>query len=189
MARKVSNWFYRISTGWVTLTTLVGFLLFMVLILPSQAAQAEEDMGSSSSPDTSFFYTPEELYQMAETYGSEGRQAYIRARFTFDLVFPVVYLAFLVTAISWVYDKAFAPGSLGRFANLLPALGALFDYLENVSTSLVMARYPNPTPAIAALAPLFTLTKWIFVGGSFVVLAAELIAWGVKAVKTYYATS
>jgi membrane protein implicated in regulation of membrane protease activity len=49
-------------------------------------------------------------------------------------------------------------------------LGALLDYLENVATSLVMARYPLRTPVIDALAPVFTLVKWVFVGGSFALL-------------------
>ena len=50
------------------------------------------------------------------------------------------------------------------------------DYLENLSTSLVMARYPDPTPVIVWLAPVFTLSKWIFVGGSFVVLVVGIVA-------------
>jgi hypothetical protein len=49
-------------------------------------------------------------------------------------------------------------------------LGALFDYLENLSTSLVMLRYPDHTAVVDALAPIFTLVKWIFVGGSFALL-------------------
>jgi hypothetical protein len=183
MARRLSIWLHRISTGWVTLAALAIFLLFGALVLPGQAARAEEATGTERSPDTSLFYTPAELYGMAEAYGPEGRSAYIRARFTFDLVFPLVYLFFLVTAVSWVYARAFAPGSLWRLANLVPVLGALFDYLENISASVVMARYPERTPVIDTLAPVFTFVKWIFVGGSFVVLIVGLVMWGLSAMK------
>ncbi len=180
MGRKLSDWLYRISTGRVTLAALVIFLLFGATVLPEQAARAEEETGTGRSPDTSLFYTPDELYEMAEAYGQEGRRAYIRARFTFDLIFPLVYLFFLVTAVSWVYGKAFAAASVWRWANLFPVLGALFDYLENTSASIVMARYPQPTPVVDTLAPVFTFVKWIFVGGSFVVLTVGLVAWGVQ---------
>jgi hypothetical protein len=63
--------------------------------------------------------------------------------------------------------------------NLIPVVGALFDYLENVSTSLVMGRYPDQLTVIAALAPIFTSLKWIFLGGSFALLLAGLViaAW------------
>lgn len=175
LPQRLSDWLHHVSTGWVTVAAIALFLLFTALVLPGQAAEAESSTGDTSSPDTSLFYTPDELYAMAEAYGPEGRRAYIRARFTFDLVWPLVYLVFLATTVSWVYHRAFEPDSLLQRANLVPVLGALFDYLENVATSLVMARYPARTPVVDLLAPVFTFVKWIFVGGSFVVLAVGVV--------------
>jgi hypothetical protein len=155
----------------VALAALLVFLLFSALVLPQQATRAEQETGSADSPDTSFLYSPDDLYRMAESYGEQGRQAYVRARFTFDLVWPLVYTLFLATAISWVFGKAFAPDSRWQGANLAPLLGALFDYLENLSTSLVMLRFPDPTAVVDLLAPLFTALKWGFLGASFLLLA------------------
>ena len=166
MGERISEWLHRVSTGWVALAALVIFLLFSALVLPRQASSA----GDVGSPDTSFYYSRDELYRMAEAYGAQGRAAYVRTRLTFDVIWPVVYTLFLSTAISWLYARAFEPGSSWRRANLAPVLGALFDYLENLSTSLVMLRYPDHTPVVDALAPIFTLVKWIFVGGSFALL-------------------
>ncbi|MBN1641315.1 MAG: hypothetical protein JXA09_08765 [Anaerolineae bacterium] len=171
----------RISTGWVVISILLGFVLFSVLVLPGESAKAEAVAGQAGTPDLSLIYTPEDLYRMAEAYGAEGRAAYVRARWTFDLVFPLVYTAFLVTAISWLYSSAFAEGSLWRRANLVPLLGMALDYLENASTSLVTARYPDRMRVVATVAPLFTATKWLFVGGSSVLLVVgvvlALVAW------------
>ena len=164
------------STGPVTLIALVIFLLFTALVLPQQAADAEANAGGAASPDTSLVYTPAELYAMAEAYGPEGRAAYIRARFTFDLVWPLVYAAFLATAISWLSRRAFPAGSPGLWANLVPVIGALLDYLENIAAALVVGRYPARTPIVDLLAPAFTFLKWIFVGGSFAVLLLVLVA-------------
>jgi hypothetical protein len=168
---RVSAWLHRISTGWVTLVTLVVFALFMALVLPRQAADAEMAAQGAGSPDTSLWYSPRALYEMAAAYGEEGREAYVRARFTFDLVWPLAYAAFLGTAIGWLSRKAFPGDSLWQRGNLAPLLGLALDYAENLSTSLIMVRYPTRTPVIDWLAPLFTLTKWISVGGSFVLLA------------------
>jgi hypothetical protein len=52
----------------------------------------------------------------------------------------------------------------------------LLDYLENLATSLVMLRYPNRTPVVDTLAPVLTLVKWAFVGGSFVLLLVGIVA-------------
>jgi hypothetical protein len=170
MTKRISHWLRKVSNGWVALAALVIFLLFSALVLPNQAARAEAETGNAESPDMSLFYSPDELYRLAEAYGAEGRAAYIRARFTFDLVWPLVYTLFLTTAISWIFGKGFPVHSWWHRANLAPVLGALFDYLENISTSVVMGRYPDQTAVVDQLAPVFTLVKWVFVGGSFVLL-------------------
>ena len=175
MCKRVSNWLSRMSTGWVALAALVVFALFVAFVLPNQSAQEGSEAADAGSPDLSLWYTPAQLYRMAEAYGPAGRQAYIRARFTFDVAWPIVYGAFLVTAIGWLYAQAFQPNSIWRLTNLAPVMGVLLDVLENLSTSLVMARYPDRTPGIDALAPVFTLTKWAFVGASFVLLVVGLV--------------
>jgi hypothetical protein len=174
--KRLSNWLYKVSTGWVALAGLVVFLLFTALVLPAQSAQADNIRGEAGSPDMSFYYTPQTLYEMAEAYGEQGRAAYIRARFTFDLIWPIVYTLFLTTAISWIFGKAFSPESRWRLANLVPIFGMLVDYLENISTSLVMYRFPASTPVVAWLAPIFTALKWILVNGSFVLLLVGVVA-------------
>lgn len=169
MLKRLSNFFYDVSTGWVTLMGLTVFLLFMIFVLPQQAQKADAYSGGVS-PDTSYIYSANDLYAMAERYGVDGRAAYIYARFTFDLVFPLAYLFFLVTAISWLLLRGLPENSQWRMLNLFPFAGAVFDYLENISASVVLGRYPAPSPVVDVLAPVFTLIKWFFVNGSFVVL-------------------
>jgi hypothetical protein len=176
MFKRISDWLRRASTRWVALAALVVFLLFSALVLPRQAATTGQNTGDAGSPDMSFYYAADDLYRMAELYGPEGREAYVRARFSFDLIWPLVYTLFLVTAISWVFSKAFTPDSLFQRANLAPVLGAVFDYLENISTSLVMLRYPNQTPVVSMLAPIFTMAKWVFLGSGFVLLFIGVVA-------------
>lgn len=175
MIRKISKRLQQVSTGWVTLGALILFLVFSATVLPQQAEKAALNSGGADSPDTSFTYRVEELYKMAEVYGESGRQAYIRARFTFDVIFPLVYAAFLVTATSWVCQRTFPAESRWQLANLVPVSGMVFDFLENVSTSLVMARYPRPTAVVDRLAPAFTLVKWIFIYASFATLLAAIL--------------
>jgi hypothetical protein len=166
----MSNWLRKISSGWVTLIALIVFVLFTALVLPRQSARSAVETGAEGSPDTSFFYSADDLYQFAESYGPEGRAAYIRSRLSFDVIWPIVYTAFLATAISWLFSRTFPLDSWWQRLNLVPVMGMLLDYLENLSTVIVMARYPDTTAIIDTLAPVFTLLKWTFVNGSFVVL-------------------
>ena len=175
MMNKLSLWLAKISTGWVTMVSVVIFFLFATLVLPGQSASGEGQNEGIGSPDLSFYYSAANLYEMAEGYGEQGRAAYIRARFTFDLVWPLVYTFFLVTTTSWLLKRAFPEQSIWQRANLLPVLGMIFDYLENISTSLVMWRYPAQIPVVDWLAGIFTALKWVLIGGSFVLLAIGLL--------------
>jgi hypothetical protein len=191
MGKQISDGLRRVSTGWVALAALLIFLLFTALVLPQQAIKSQQETGSADSPDTTFFYSPGDLYEIAKEYGEQGRRAYVQARFTFDLVWPLVYALFLATAISWVFSRAFAVGSLWQRANLAPLSAALFDYLENLSTSLVMLRYPDSTAVVDLLAPVFTAVKWGLLGlslalllGGIVVAVLHWIARTVRGVRT-----
>jgi len=175
MLTRISKWVRKVSSGWVVLLALLIFVVFTATVLPEQSARMDSYAGFAGSPDLSMYYSAADLYRMAETYGVEGRSAYIHARFTFDLAFPFIYLFFLCTGISWCNKRAFKPESPWQLTNLLPVGAFLFDLLENSSAALVISRYPDPTPVLANLAGFFTAFKWLFVGSSMVVLVVGLL--------------
>jgi hypothetical protein len=170
MLKKFSDRIQKSSKGWLALSALAGFLLFTALVLPNQSAKADLETGNVGSPDTTFFYSSDDLYNFAEAYGEEGRAAYVRARGTFDVIWPLVYTIFLATGISWLSARAFPPRSRWHLLNLVPVLAMFFDFLENGCTSMVMLRYPQLSPLATGLAPPVSMIKWALVMGSFVLL-------------------
>ena len=175
---RLSAWVSRVSSWPVALAATAVFVVFLAVVLPRQSAAARAATGSAESPDTALFYAPEDLYRVAEAYGPEGRAAYVRARWTFDVVWPLAYTAFLASALSLAYRWAARAGSPWRLANLAPVAGMLFDFLENSATSLVIGRFPQRTPVVDWLAPPFTALKWLFVNGSFVLLLGGALVAG-----------
>lgn len=171
---RLSSWCYQVVNRTVFIAAIVIFIFFMAVVLPHMAGQLTALTGVDSSPDTSFIYSAEDLYAMAEAYGAEGRAYYILSRFTFDLVWPAAYLFFLVATITTLF-RFLPENSPWRLVNLLPFAAVLLDLLENSAASLVMFRYPEPTALIAQIAPLFTFLKWLFVAVSFLVLILGLI--------------
>jgi hypothetical protein len=164
---RVSNRIILSSSKWVVLSSTIIFLIFVGTVLPDQALKAEIYSAEIGSPDLSLFYSPADLYQMAEVYGSSGREAYVRARFSFDLLFPMVYGAFLLFTIAWGMGKTTGEKNHKRLLVFIPLLAVLFDLLENTFAAFVIGRYPQPSGIIAMLAPFFTLFKWVFVGFGF----------------------
>ncbi len=168
--RGLSQWLYRVSSGWVVLAAIAVFVVFSATVLPMAASDAEQYANGAPSPDTSFWYSADDLRESAEAFGPEGRQAYVQARYTFDLVWPLVYGAFLATTLSWLLARAVAVGSPWRRLNLLPVVVVVLDYAENVCTAVTIGRYPAETAVLPFLAPFFTASKWVLITASFLLV-------------------
>ncbi len=177
-----TNILYKQINWKICLLAILVFVAFMLFVLPGVAENSKQITGTSESPDTSFFYTADDLYRMAEMYGEEGRTYYIKARFTFDIIWPVVYLFFLVAVLSMLF-RNFDPSSNWRCCIVLPFLGVAFDFLENIGASVVMYRFPKRTPVIAEITLVFTMIKWIFIYASF---AAIILGSGILILSKWH---
>jgi hypothetical protein len=154
----------------------------MIIVLPKVATYSEEITGTSSSPDTSFFYSSDDLFQIASDYGEEGRDAYIVLRVTFDLIYPIVYFAFLAFSIGVLINKLKLNDKY-KYLLLFPVLAILFDYLENIFSVIVMYKYPIEMMFFATIAPYMTFLKWIFIGVSFISIIVLLVISIIKKTK------
>ena len=166
----LSGFFQKLASKRV-LTLFTVIFILTIAALPSIQESSSE---ASRSPDMSFFYTVEELYDIAESYGAEGRSNYIVMRFTFDLVFPLIYGGFLISSLGWLYNTDRLLNWRDRVV-LLPFGAVIFDYLENVSTSIVMWFYPARVDFVGFLATVFTPVKWGLLSVAFLVLIPGLV--------------
>ncbi|MEW9501119.1 hypothetical protein [Jeotgalibacillus marinus] len=171
--QRWSQRFYQYGNLYVLLSALAIFTIFITIILPSEAETLAAKTSSNRSPDTTLFYSAEELYDIAEEYGDEGRAAYVHSRYTFDVVWPLAFTFFLTAGMSFFFRPL--TFSKWKLINLLPIVGMLFDFLENTAASIVMLRFPSTTHVIALFTPFFTLQKWLFIFASFTLLFVALI--------------
>jgi len=172
---RASRWIRERSKTPVAVAALIIFMVTVIFVLPGQSANASAETGGGDSPDLSFRYTVNDLYRMAEAFGPEGRSAYIRARLTFDVVWPIVYTLFLASMTSWLFSRGFPADSRWQSLNMVPVIGLALDYLENLSTVAVMWRYPLRTPVVDHAATVFTPLKWVFIGGSFILVIVGVL--------------
>ncbi len=155
----------KLKWRWVIVASL-GFILFVSFVLPWFSAYSTKMIGDLDSPDSSFFYTAKELYAMAESYGENGRITYILLRWSFDVVWPVVYTTFLVLwtmkLASYIKECYWV-----EFLYLLPVIAMVLDFIENIGATIVMVRYPSLSGVIAVLTPMATMFKWVTISASF----------------------
>jgi len=165
------NWLDRAMSrvdGRMASAVSVVFLAFVFWALPA-ASQAGVDVGLTQSIDTSFGMSADQLWAIAEGYGATIRQAYILQRWTFDVVWPIVYTSFFM--ISSLYlGKKIILNIFGKMLLLIIPLGVLFDFLENSLVSLVFALFPIRIIGLTEAAVLMTPIKWGFVSSSMILV-------------------
>ncbi len=161
---QLKGWIERLTNRYTLMLSLIVFGFFMIHVLPHEMARTSFYTEGVGTPDTKGFYTPADLFDMAEHYGETGRMDYVRSRLTFDLIWPLVYLFFFLVWSTVATSKKY------RVFNTLPVLAFLADLLENSFASIVMIQYPLEPTAVAILALFFSLIKWIAISGCLLVL-------------------
>ena len=180
MLSYLSQWLYRINRWWITLIAGILFILFVITVFPAHTGYLTNGKTETKlfSPDLSLWYSKTVIYNFASTLGSEGRKAYVREHFTFDLAWPVVYLVFLTTLITWLNSFILNSGIFFKLihkGNIIPLFAFIFDIIENILSSVIVAHFPKKYPLISSLAPIATLLKWIFVAISILIIIMVIL--------------
>jgi len=168
---KVGDFMNRVnlvfSKGVTVIFSGVLFILFMIFVLPYMAEQLHDATSTSSSPDTFVSFNKNAFYEMIEAYGSNGRRVYIIQRWTFDVIWPLVYGSFLFSAVCYLTNK----NNISRkYFILLPVLAVLFDVIENIFASIIMGVYPKQFDLLFYLLRAASTIKWALIAIAFLVV-------------------
>jgi len=145
---------------------IITFLIGIFVVLPMMSDAMIEANGSDKTPDSEFFYSPDDLEVIAGEYSIDGKEIYMFTRFNLDLIWPIIYTTFFMSLIGLLTHQSALKHK--QLIYLLPIIGFLFDILENVLCSL----YFNVTDStiIANAAALASATKWIILFGLLVII-------------------
>ena len=163
MLNKLSATLRKHANGWLVLLFLAGEIFFNAVILPGQQAKLQAGSGGTGPIDLQFFYTPEKVYGMIASYGDEVRASYRTFELTGDIIYPIVYTLFFSLAITWLFARGFPSNSVMHKYNVVPFGAWLFDLFENLCIVAMLSVYPSTPVALAWVSTIFTMTKWLFI--------------------------
>jgi hypothetical protein len=135
------------------------FLIFIFILSPGVLILSNLLFEENFSPDTSFFYQASEFYQTLSVIGQAGRSYYIIIRWTFDLLYPIVYGVFLTQILLKVKAQK-------KHLLILPFVMVVFDYIENSIATLLVVIFPTELPIMVYILQAFSFLKWI----SFIII-------------------
>jgi hypothetical protein len=183
MKRSFSLFLIKLSSTPLVIVSAIIFLTFILWFLPDQKEKSEVYAKGVGSVDLSFFSPPDRVYKMAETYGEKGRQEYIRARVTFDVVWPLSYTLFILSLTTFCLTRIHGSDSKLVHLNLFIIATLLLDFMENGLAVLVMGSFPQRLDGIVYLMSTCTAAKWTFMGIASGVWTYGLIALPIVLIK------
>lgn len=162
---------YKPDMRSVILSTLL-FVLAMLFFLPFMNHTTITLSGIDVFPDSDFWYTSTDLKAMASLYNNKAAFGYAITRFSFDIVWPIVYFYFL-TSITVFITKTFKSNTLRRSLNLIPLLAIVFDLMENTFCSVYFLGLDFEV--VAVLASSSSAIKWIAIFISFAAIIIIIV--------------
>ncbi len=181
----LSDRIIALSSPRTILLSLVGLLItgFLVNGRPFGVAELQSINGGGGILDMEVFYTPEQAYTFLAAMGDAGRAFELTHIIPLDLLVPLFYGLFLSTFISWVLHRWLPEKSRWHRLNVIPVIGALFDYLENLGIVAMLLAWPMEMYSIAQITMASTLLKFGFSILAFVIVLGAIGGWVVTTVQ------
>ena len=129
-------------------------------------------------------YTSEYVNLLLTTLGETGRQAYLFYQIPIDMVYPALFGISNCLVLAYFLNKL---GKLNHnvfYLCLLPLLGGLFDYFENIGIILLIKSFPNNSDFLSQLTNLFSVMKSSFTTIYFIVIIIVLVLTGINKLKS-----
>jgi len=153
--------------------TMAIYLLMLFYTIP---------MVENFAPNTALFdlspsgYSYQHAMSLLEELGNEGRQIYLSRQLPLDFVYPGFFAVSYTLLLIWLFSKSFAGTSKIFYLAFIPALGGLFDYLENIYIIRMIDSFPDLSTRLVQTASTFTLLKSVFTTIFFFILFAGFAA-------------
>ncbi len=169
--RMLERW----ATGRNILLLLGLFLLFNFVLIPVLYPKFK-------TLDTLTSYTPQEAYRLLASYGDQGRQQYLLAEVTLDLVYPLSTALFFGLLTLYSFRQGFPDHPWTRWLVLIPLAELAVDFLENACVVVMLVRFPTEMPFLAAVSNVFTTLKFALTLPELVFVVG-LVAWLMRSLR------
>ncbi len=135
--------------------SIVLFVLAILILFPVMLNLIKSVADSGETPDRIFGYGIKELEDIRKSYGSEGAKMYFMTRFTLDIIWPCIYVFFMVNVLVFLLD-----GLKGKWVlaiKMLPFIAVIFDLFENIFCSIY---FFSGQKTVGLIASFSSLIKW-----------------------------
>ncbi len=152
------------TSGSKLLQMFLVFLLIFVIThmfeIPWGSKAVSQLLGGLEIFDKSPVFSSSEVYERLGQFTVEGLSAYKRFTYTIDIVFPLSFLAFLLTFARFVSQRVSVPKYLVNILIRLPFIWFASDLIENAIILSILSKFPSKSELLASSLGFFTAIKF-----------------------------
>jgi hypothetical protein len=156
------------STRNLVVMIVASFIVVMVMGILTQT-WVYEVYGEATMPDTRLGYSFGEISDVFDTLGQEGLYVWAQVHML-DFLFPLTYMFAMAFGMNLELMKLYPENLNAKKLVLIPLLGGIADYVENILVLTQIATYPTLSEVVIMIASGITTLKWILLGLGFVII-------------------
>ncbi len=131
------------------------FILAIIVLFPLMLKSLKAITETAITPDRSFGYDLSVLSEIKQLYGSEGAKTYFFTRFSYDIIWMLIYLFFFNNLVLFLLDGLTVKWLM--MTKALPFIAFASDLFEN---SLCSLYFFNGQKVVGQLAVVASQMKW-----------------------------
>ena len=115
--------------------------------------------------------------------GTEGRSIYLTQQLPLDMIYPLLFAFAYCLLLAYLLKKWDKFATPFTYVCLLPLIGGIADYFENIGILRMLNSYPDVTEFVVNTTATFSVIKSSATSIYFLALLMVLIGLGIKALK------
>ncbi|NMB78220.1 MAG: hypothetical protein GYA23_03915 [Methanomicrobiales archaeon] len=181
----ISDRIIAITSTRSVIAAIAGFLILAYLInsRPFGAAELMAITGGVGLLDMEFLYSPDQAYAHLAAMGEAGRAFDLTHIIPLDMLLPFFYAMAFSLLITWLLHGWLPAKSPWHRLNVVPLVGGLCDYLENIGILTMLLAWPAELPDIARFTMAAGFFKFTLSAVSFLIIFSALAGWIVSALR------
>lgn len=178
---ETSQWIHGKTVLWLFIITNLVYVFMLTVTIPMVMGFAD---GMKLMDMLPLGYDFQYVNTLLNTLGQEGREIYLYRQIPVDMIYPALFgISYCVLLLYFLKKLNKLDNSL-IYLGILPLVGGLFDYLENLGIIIMLSNFPDISKALVSLTSDFTITKSVATTVYFIVLLIILGVLGFRFIKS-----
>ena len=161
------SWLYNKAKKLAQVKWIIVFLVLFIIsynLINGQligVKKLTEITGGTSILDLQPYYTPQQAYEILQQQGEAGRLFYRDLLIYQDFIFPLIYTFFWLSLLTFLSSKWLKSIKLLHLVTLIPIIGGVSDYTENILILKMLSAYPQKLLNVAYICNIFNIIKYM----------------------------